>query len=69
MLRRKKPDPNYKPEEEYTWPMMARKIAQWKKKAPYPKTQTESYRVEIINIGDGPEKKKSASWNGAQELE
>ena len=69
MLRRKKPDPNYKPEEEYAWPMMARKIAQWEKKAKYPKTPTESYRTEIMYIGDGPEKKKSASGNGAQELE
>lgn len=69
MLKRKKPDPNYKPEDDYTWPVMARKMAQWEKNAQRPKTPTESYRMEIMYVRDEIKKKESASGNGAQDME
>lgn len=64
-LKRKKLDPDYK-EEVYTWPVMARKMKEWENNQQPKGSATESYRMVILDVGNGIEKKKSNKRNGRQ---
>ena len=59
MLKRKKLDPNYKEPEEYSWPIMGRKMKEWENNQQPKGSATESYRMVILDVSDGIKKKES----------
>ena len=56
MLKRKQPNPDYKAPDDYTWPIMAKKLDQFQKDQA---KATESYRMVILDVGNAVKKKKA----------
>ena len=61
MLKRRQPNPDYKETEDYTWPIMVRKMDQYQKQQ---MRATESHRIVILDIGNGTKEKKAHKGNG-----